>query len=158
MSKDILLYENGTGGELLILNNDISLVETLYQQVYLRLFGGQLEANTKGNEKEGEQRFDWWGNQLLFNNEKDKQFNSNTERVLDNVVLNSSGRIDIIRAVKSDLKNLKKIADISINALILTHSRIKISILLQKPEIEEEKIFQFIWDNARKEVIIEKNL
>lgn len=155
MSKDIALFESGSGGELLVLNNDISLVETLFQQVYLRLFGGNIEANTTGTEIEGQQRNDWWGNTLLFNNRKDKQFNSNTERVLDNVTLNTSGRIDIKRAVESDLNNLSNIADINVNIVILSHNKVEISILLQKPDDTEDKILQFIWDNARKEVIID---
>lgn len=158
MSKDIALYESGSGGELLVLNNDISLVETLYQQVYLRLFGGNVEANTTGTEIEGQQRNDWWGNALLFSNRKDKQFNSNTERVLDNVTLNTAGRIDIKRAVESDLNNLSDIADITVNIVILSHNKVEISVLLQKPEDIEDKILQFIWDNARKEVIIDTTI
>lgn len=158
MSKDIALYESGSGGELLVLNNDISLVETLYQQVYLRLFGGNVEANTTGTEIEGQQRNDWWGNALLFSNRKDKQFNSNTERVLDNVTLNTAGRIDIKRAVESDLNNLSNIADIIVNIVILSHNKVEISVLLQKPEDIEDKILQFIWDNARKEVIIDTTI
>jgi len=158
MSKDILLYETGNGGDILILNNDISLCETLYQQAYLMLFGGNVEANTTGSEIEGQQRDDWWANSLLFGNRKDKQYNSNTERVLDNVVLNTSGRIDIIRAVKTDLNSLKNIADISVNAVILNHSKIRINIMLKKPGSMEDKELQFIWDNATKEVIIDKKI
>lgn len=158
MSKDIALYESGSGGELLVLNNDIALIETLYQQVYLRLFGGNVEANTTGTEIEGQQRNDWWGNALLFSNRKDKQFNSNTERILDNVTLNTAGRIDIKRAVESDLNNLSNIADITVNIVILSHNKVEISVLLQKPEDIEDKILQFIWDNARKEVIIDTTI
>jgi len=158
MSKDILLYENGNGGEILVLNNDISLVETLLQQVYLCLFGGNVAASTTGNEIEGQQRNDWWANELLFNDRKEKQFNSNTERVLDSVALNTSGRIDIQRAVESDLESLKNIANITVNVVILNHNRIEISIRLTKPDSNEDKILQFIWDNARKEIIIDKTI
>ena len=158
MSKDILLYESGNGGEMLVANNDISLVEILYQQVYLRLFGGNVEANTTGTEIEGQQRDDWWGNSLLFNNINDKQFNSNTERILDSVALNTSGRIDIVRAVEADLINLKKIANISVNVVILSYNRIVINISINKPGNLEDKELQFIWDNASKEVIIDKQI
>lgn len=158
MSKDILLFENGNGGEILVLNNDVSLVEILYQQVYIMLFGGNLEANTTGNEISGQRRDDWWGNSLLFRDDVSKQFNSNTERVLDSVALNTSGRIDIIRAVESDLITLKSIANISINVVILSHSKLKIEVKLEKPETLENKLFQFIWDNATKEVIIDKTI
>jgi len=156
MSQDILLFESGDGGEVLVLNNDISLVETLFQQVYLRLFGGNVDSETTGNEIEGQQRTDWWANGLIFRDRKDKQFNSKTEKILDSVALNSSGRIDIIRSVESDLNGLKDIADIIVNVVILTHARIRIDVQLQKPGVIEDKIFQFIWDNARKEIIIDK--
>lgn len=158
MSKDILLFESGDGGEMEVANNDITLTETLFQQVYLRLFGGNLEASTTGTEIEGQEREDWWGNSLLFEDEKEKQFNSTTEQILDRVALNTSGRIDIIRAVEFDLKGLEGIADVSVDVVILSESRIKISVLLQKPGKIEDKFFQFIWDNARKEVIIDKRI
>lgn len=156
MSKDILLYESGSGGELLVLNNDVSLVETLLQQVYLMLFAGQLEANTTGNEIAGRERDDWWGNALLFADSDAKKFNSNTERVLDSVAMNTAGRIDITRAVEDDLKSLEVIADVFVNVVILSHSKIKIEVKLQKPGDLESKVFQYIWDNASNEVIIQK--
>lgn len=158
MSKDILLFENADGGELFVLNNDISLVELLYQQVYLMLFGGNIEANTTGYETERQQREDWWANDLIFKNEKSKQFNSNTERVLDSVVLNTSGRIDIIRAVEEDLSELQTLADISVNVIIVNSIRLRIEIKLGNPNTLEDKLFQFIWDNARKEIIIEEKI
>lgn len=158
MSKDLLLYENGNGGELLVLNNDLSLVEALYQQVYLMLFGGNLAANTTGSENENQQRFDWWGNSLFFANRAEKQFNSNTERVLDSVSLNTSGRIDIKRAVEADLEPLKQIGNIDVKVSILSESKVKINVTLQKPDSLEDKAFQFIWDNAANEVIINKTI
>ena len=158
MSKDLLLFESGSGGDILISNNDMTLVETLFQQVYIRLFGGNTEANTTGSEIEGRQRDDWWGNSLLFSDTPEKQFNSNTERVLDNVALNTSGRIDIKRAVESDLNSLSNISDITVNVVILAHDKVQISVMLQKPDGEEDKILQFIWDNARQEVIIDRTI
>lgn len=154
MSKDILLYENGDGGEILVLNNDVSLVESLYQQVYLALFGGNIEANTTGSETETQERQDWWGNSLFFPDESSKQFNSNTERVLDNVVLNTSGRIEIQRAVEDDLKYLSSVATITVNVYIISENRVEIRVFLQRPNALEDKLFQFIWDNAEKEIII----
>ena len=64
--EDILLYETGNGGDLLLQNKDIELVNPLYQQVYVALFGGNIQAITKGDEIEGQIREDWWGNSLFF--------------------------------------------------------------------------------------------
>lgn len=155
MSKDLLLFESGSGGDLLVSNNDLNLVESLYQQVYLALFGGNIESDTTGQELETQIREDWWGNEIFNDNKIKKQFNSITERTLDSVTLNTSGRIDIVRAVEEDLKVLENIADFSIKVIILSTDRVKIEIQLIQPDEFQEKSFQFIWDNATGEVIKE---
>jgi hypothetical protein len=158
MAKDILLYENGSGGNMLVLNNDISLVQTLFQQCYLLMFSGNIEADTTGDELPTQIREDWWGNELFFSSQKDKQFNSSTEKVLDSVVLNTSGRIDIERAVVKDLESLRKLADISVNVVILSSNKVEINIILQQLLNSQDKSFQFIWDNAANEVIINNTI
>ena len=158
MNKDILLYETGDGGDLLISNNDMTLVDILFQQAYILMFGGNYEENTTGSEIESQERNDWWGNSLFFNENPSKQFNSNTERVLDNVVLNTSGRLDIKRAVEFDLKSLKKLANFDINVIILSTNKIAIEIKLIKPNNLEDKTLQFIWNNATKEIIIDRTI
>lgn len=155
MSKDLLLFESGSGGNLFIENNDISLVESLYQQCYLALFGGNIESNTTGQELDTQIREDWWGNELFNDKSKNHQFNSKTERMLDAVTLNTSGRIDIERAVESDLKVLRNVAEFSVKVVILSTDKVKIEIKLLKPDKFQEKSFQFIWDNAAGEVIKE---
>jgi phage gp46-like protein len=158
MTKDILLYETGNGGDMLILNNDLSVVEILYQQVYLCLFGGNIESVTKGDELSSEIRNDWWGNSIHLSEKKEKQFNSETEKSLNTVALNSNGRIKIIRAIEDDLKSLKKICNIKVDAQILNNSKLKIMIVLMIPNNKEDKTLQIIWDNARQELIIEKDI
>lgn len=156
-TKDILLYENGNGGEIAIDNNDIALSEQLYQQVYLCLFGGNIEADTRGDEIPSELRNDWWGNSLLFANNKAKQFNSETERALNNNVLNSSGRVNILRAVENDLKYFKKTANVAIDVLIDDRNKVRITIKLTQPNNNQQGLnLQIIWDNAKKELITNK--
>lgn len=156
--RDIQLYETGNGGDFSIQNRDLSLVETLYQQAYLSLFGGNIEASTKGDELPTQVREDWWANSLQFRENKEKQFNSETEQALNNTPLNSAGRIEIIRAVENDLKYLKNISDVQVNVLILASNKVKIIIALQVPDNQEDKVLQIIWDNARLEVIIDKSI
>lgn len=158
MSKDLLLFETGNGGDMNLSNNDLELVETLFQQVYLCLFGGNIEVSTKGDELANQIRQDWWGNSLQFNEKKEKQFNSETEKILNTTALNSSGRILITRAVEEDLKYLKNISDVKINVIILANNKIKIVIALKIPNDNEDKILQIIWDNARTEIITERQI
>lgn len=153
LTKDILLYLSADGGELLVESDDIALVEVLYNQVLLALFGGNVEASTLGNEPAGVIREDWWGNALLFPNDPGSQFNSQTEKALNENVLNSSGRINIQRAVDADLQYLKTIANISTNVVILSTNKVQIVVTLSQPGNQENKTFVFIWDNAKNELI-----
>ena len=157
-TKDVLLYESGNGGEIAIINNDIALNQQLFQQVYLKLFGGNIEADTKGNELPSEIRSDWWGNSLQFSDRKPKQFNSETERSLNNNVLNSSGRINIQRAVENDLRYFKDIADIKVSVIINNYDSVLILIELQQPGNQRESRFQLSWDNAKKQLITDKTI
>jgi hypothetical protein len=155
-TKDILLYESGDGGEMAVLNNDLELSETLYQQVYLALFGGQLEANTRTDYLPSEERFDWWGNSLFFAETPNIQFNSNTERVLDSVALNSSGRLAIIQAVNDDISYLTELLNYTIDVEIFDTNKVRIIVRFNPKTNQEDKVLQLVYDNAKKELIIEK--
>ena len=149
--RDLLIYETGDGGDLKVLNNDLALTTSLYNQVYLCLFGGNVESSTKGNELENENRFDWWGNSLLELN-----FNSETERTINNVTLNASGRLKILQAVKNDLKPINLVANYNVNVYLASSYRFKIVINLIKKLNKQEKIIQILWDISKDEVILEE--
>jgi len=155
-TKDILLFESGDGGEMLISSNDLCLTETILQQAYLAMFGGNLEANTTGNELESQERADYWANALLWSDFPSKQFNSNTERTLQTVALNSSGRLEIISAVESDLEYLNLVVNFSVEVSILSTSKVEIKILLSRKQNLEDKILVLVFDNAKNEIITQK--
>lgn len=158
MTKDILLFESGRGGDMKILNNDLSLTENLFQQIYLSLFGGNIESNTKGNELLSQERKDYWANELFYRNDKNKQWNSNTERALRDSVLNSSGRLEILRAIEKDLDYLKSIVDVKVEVQITDVNRVNINITISGLENQQERILQLIWDNAKSELIIDDEI
>ena len=158
ITKDILLFENGSGGEMAVLNNDLEMSETLYQQVYLALFGGNLEGNTKNNALITEERIDWWGNTLFFNDMPSKQFNSNTERMLLNVALNSSGRLSVIQAVTNDLVYLSDLIDSTVDVQFYDTNKIRIIVKFTQKGKQENKVLQLVYDNAKQELIIEKTI
>ena len=157
-TKDFHIYESGNGGELAVLNDDLVLTESLYQSIYIALFGGNVEASTLGNEIISEERFDFWGNSLFFKDRPSKQFNSETERTLEKVAINSSGRLKIKSSVEEDLIFLKKIVNFKVNIVILSTNRIEINLVLESISNQSDKKLQFIWDNAKKEVIIDKTI
>jgi hypothetical protein len=158
MTKDIQLAELGSGGDVAIIGNDLALSEKLFQSIYIALFGGNVEANTKGNEIEGQERNDYWANGLLWSDEAGKQFNSNTEKALFNVVLNSAGRLQILKAVQLDLQFLTTIANVDVDVSILTYNRVEINVKITKLDNLQERQLQLVFDNAKNELIISKEI
>lgn len=157
-TTDIVLYETGSGGDFSILNNDLLMGETLYQQIYLALFGGNPQASTKQSYLITEDRFDYWGNSLIWKDVKTKQFNSETERTLLTTTINSSGRLTIIQAISQDLQYLKSVVDLTVDVELLTTNKIRIIIGLSGKTNQQDRILQLVFDNARKEIIIEKTI
>ena len=68
--NDLVIWETGNGGDAQLLGNDLATTDGLTNMPYLGWFGGNPGFITTGNELENEQRFDWWGNSLLLNNDK----------------------------------------------------------------------------------------
>jgi len=155
-TTDIHLFETGSGGDFAIVNDDLLMGESLYQQIYLALFGGNIQASTKPSYLESEERFDYWGNSLIWKDVKTKQFNSETERTLGNVALNSSGRLSILQAVNNDLDYLKGVVDFVVEIGIESVSRISITVSFSEKTNQQDKVLQMVWNNSKNEVIIEK--
>lgn len=123
---DIGLFENNNGGDVLVKGNDLVKYYENEGQVYLALFGGNVEADTPAVPVINKDRNDYWGN--FFLNEEN-QFNSRTERALKNTELSSQGRARIQSAVEYDLGYLKKYADVSVTVSIVGQNRITIKII-----------------------------
>jgi len=155
-TTDINLFETGTSGDFAIVNDDLLMAESLYQQVYLALFGGNIEANTKDAYLLSEERFDYWGNTLIWKNEKSSQFNSETERTIQNNALNSTGRLRIIQAINNDLEYLKSVVIFDVDVQITGRDNLKIIVNFSSKSNQQDRVLQMIYDNAKKEVIIDK--
>lgn len=157
-TKDILIYESGDGGELALIGGDLAMGETLYFQVYLALFGGNVEENTKTRYLLNEERFDYWANTLIWKDSPTRQFNSNTERTLKEVALNSAGRLKVIQAVESDLSYLSNLLNSDVDAQIISVNKIRIIVNFTPKTNQQNKVLQLVYDNAKNEVIIEETI
>ncbi len=157
-TTDILLYETGQGGDFSITDDDLLMGESLYQQIFLALFGGNIEASTKVNYLPTEERFDYWGNGLVWKDQKTKQFNSETERTIQNNALNSQGRLNIIQAVDTDLAYLKSMLDYTIDVQIMGRDNLRIIVSFTQKTNQQDRVLQMVYDNAKNEVIIEKTI
>ena len=157
-TKDISIFESGDGGELNIINGDLVLSNTLYQHIYISLFGGNVNYPTKGNEVKSQERLDYWANDLIFKDRFNKQYNSLTEQTINKVVINSSGRLKIENAVKQDLSYISNIVELSIDVVILDINRLSINLTLSETSNKSNKLLQFIWNSSKNEIIINNNI
>lgn len=150
---DISIKSTGDGGDFILTGNDIETTSQLYNQIYLALFGGNVEGSTKREYAQGEPRLDWFANSILFDNDKQKQFNSSTERKLKNVSLTSSGRIEIEQAVIADLAYISELGKTEVEVSLLEENRLSIFVKILEPSGEQSQSLNFIWDSARGEII-----
>lgn len=148
---DLKLIDNKTGGDLVLKNNDIEMISGFQNMPYLAMFGGNLESNTI-KFKEAEQRFDWWGNDLFFFNNKSIQFNSNLERLLNNISLTSQNRLLIIETVKKDLSFMGDFSNYTVDVSYISVDRIQIDIKINELNNLESKEFVYIWDSTKQEL------
>jgi len=155
-TKDINLFEGGSGGEMRILNSDLLLTETIYQTIYLALYGGNVEQSTTSEETDLEENFDYWGNQLFYSNNPDKWFNSQTERTLSTVSLNGEGRKLIEDAVNADLQFLNNVVNFEVDVSISSNNRAEISIFISEFQNQANRQLKMVWENSRNELIIQE--
>lgn len=155
ITKDLNIFESGDGGELSIINEDLLFGESLYQQIYLALFGGNVEENTR-QYLITEQRNDYWGNSLFFGEIPSKQFNSNTERMIKNIVLNSSGRLDLIRAINEDLTYLRELLNYFVDVRFESFNKIRMIIKFEPKSNQQSRALELVYDNAKNDLIIDK--
>lgn len=149
---DVLIIDTVDGGDYKLQNNDLVTVKGWQNMVYLALFGGNIEENTK-EYRPNEQRFDWWANDLFFENDSSIQFNSDTERMLNNTVISSETRPFIEATVKSDLQFMNEFATVGVSAIIEGVDRLKIEISVIEPSASQSLNFAYIWDSTKKELI-----
>lgn len=147
--KDIKIFETGNGGSIELKGKDLVIVEGLHNMIYLALFGGNM-ISTPSKRNINEQNFDFWANTFL-KPDSSLQFNSKTEKTLNDVALNSQGRQLIQNAVLYDLDFLKKYGTVTANVSITGPDKILIEINIQEPNNSEAKEFKFIWDGTKKD-------
>lgn len=146
---DVKVIETGNGGDLTKNGNDLAMVFSFENMVYLALFGGNKEAVTPQKRISSEQAFDYWANSLLFPEDTGLQFNSITENTLETTALTSVGRLTIEDAVKADLEFMAAFAEVSVSSQIVSSDRIDISVKVKEPGNLTERRFIYIWENGK---------
>ena len=132
---DLTIHESLNGGDLVIESNDLQLTDELTNQVYLALFGGNVEQSTdEVNLDIANERFDFWGNELFHQDEPDFQFNSAFERTLNRVALNTQGLQELEQVAEQDLSFLSEFGTVTVSISVISHNRIRIDVEIDLKE------------------------
>ena len=151
---DLKLIETGDGGDFVWLDSksDFKMISGFENMPYLASFGGNVEQSTQEFQA-GELRGDWWGNEVFNDQNSSVQMNSELERLLNTVVLSSSGRLLIEQAVKQDVEFMTEFAEVSVAVSLNGVDRIHIKININEPDNLESNVFVYIWDSTKNELI-----
>ena len=149
--SDLKLIETFDGGDLVLNGNDLQVIDGFQNMIYLALFGGNIEQSTKEFD-EDEERFDYWANDLLMLDSPDIQYNSETEKTLNEVALNSRGRLLIEQSVKKDLEFMQDFGNIEVNVSIIQSDRVKINVIIKEPNELNSNEFNYIWGATENEL------
>lgn len=147
---DVLIYESGNGGEVELVNGDLATTDSIANQSYLSHFGGNIEAVTTGEEIQGEERNDWWGN-AFFQDDPAAQMNSHLERALNENPIGSTGRSEIERRAAEDLEFMAEISETETTVYLSGSDKITISDSI----LEIDTVYKYIWDGTKSELIQE---
>lgn len=150
---DLELVETGNGGDLIKKKKDLSVIFGFENMPYICLFGGNVLQSTPSLRLANEQAFDYWGNDLLMQNDSNIQFNSVTERTLMQVALTSSGRMEIEQAVREDIAPLKQFANVVVKVSIVATDKVIIGIRMTQPDNEQNRDFLYLWDATNRELL-----
>ncbi len=146
----IAMVETKDGGDYRVSDSGIELDNSIETISYIAEFGGNLKESTEPIRKPpGVFYNDFWGNvDVLTDNTE--QFNSELERLLSELPVNSGNLQRIEGAAESDLQFLvdKQIAEsVTATATIKNPGVLKITQVIKQPETEPESI-SFIWSET----------
>jgi phage gp46-like protein len=154
---DFSVTMTASGGDWFVEGSDIALTSAIYQQIILALFGGNVEASTKGEEAPaGTKREDYWGN-AFTSGQSEIQFNSEYERRVMNSAISTASLQGINDAARADLTYLEDlgVAQIeSIESFLVDTDKIRTEIGIQEPGESTAQAFAIIWDATKTEFII----
>jgi len=160
---EILLTETHDGGDFRLIDTfdqensyvDLELDGGLYSAVYLSHFGGNVEASTTGNEKPGELRLDWFGNELV-KNEPERQMNSGLERALNELEITSGNLLRISDFSEDDIDWIRRkgiAVSIISEAFITGVDRIEVRDTIEQPT--NDTSFNFSWEYEKQRTLSE---
>ena len=151
---DLTLYEGGSGGDLVLLKNDLDTTSALWNNVYLALFGGPIESDHEDREEStNEINNEYWQDNLFYETDETKHLNSQTEIELNHIVINSKGLSDLENTIKEDLEFLNDLGNVSVSVSQNGVDKIEMNILIEENDENQDFTLKYIWDATKSELI-----
>lgn len=120
------LHETGDGGSIVVRSKNLQIDKGMFTDIYIALFSTVTP---------------YWGNSYF-----DIDFNSKTEKALNENSTDDQGLNNITRAVESDLESLTY-AVFSVNVVLVGNDRIRIEIT-----VNNNQTMQMVWDFTENQI------
>ena len=151
---NIRLNETLDGGDFVLIEvedetglfHDLELDGGLQTPIYLSHFGGNVQANTTGNEQPGVLRKDWFGNAFV-SEDPDRRANSDLERALFELPVSSGNLLKMEDAAEADLAwllNNNIASSVDSEAVITAPESVKVTDTVEQPEKDTDTIA--VWE------------
>ncbi len=156
---EIRVKENLDGGDFVLIEvedetglfHDLQLDGGLETPIYLSHFGGNVKANTTGNEEPGILREDWYGNAFV-SEDPDRRANSDLERALIELPISSGNLLKYEDAAEDDLAwliNNGIAASVASEAVITAPESVKVTDTVEQPENDTDTVAVWEFEKER---------
>jgi phage gp46-like protein len=139
-----LIIENGNGGSIVLNGGKIETTASVWTDVYIALFGGNVGEQTTTKVKK--ENNDWWGNDRLAGSYS--WTNSQTETMLRGMTLTIPNKAKLKTTIETDLKKLKDLGNFNVDVNYTGLNRVEIIIKTQN----EAKTF--VYDKFTNSIIL----
>lgn len=157
--SDIRLKETLDGGDFVLIEvedtdglfHDLDLDGGLETAIYLSHFGGNLEANTTGNEEPGVLRKDWFGNTFV-SEDPERMANSELDRAYFELPVTSGNLLKFEDAAEADLKWLLTndiASSVENDAIITAPETVKVIDTIEEPDKNTDTVIAWEFEKAR---------
>jgi phage gp46-like protein len=140
---DVLLCQTNNNGDISVVGGVMTMTPSFETALYLSLYG----AN---EDDDGTQATDWWGN--IDENLIERQYHSNTQRILEALTITSGNLLKVEDAVKLDLQwflDTNIASSIDVSASVPALNKVKIEVVMLAEGVETSFEFTENWKASK---------
>lgn len=138
--KNLSIIESGSGGRYSLKNGLPFIQEGLATEIYIALFGGMVEEFTAS---QTDKHNGWYGNR---EGKEQLWVQSETEGILDGMVINTNNIFRLEQAVLSDMKKLSRFGEAKAAVRATGKDKVSINVEIQST------VYSYEWNETIKEI------